>query len=137
MSLFLFSPTHAFVAENKLKSCSSGRPAQMDDAVKLCSGNTVNPVTVMFSEGLFLRYCAFCKSLLLFFILLFICQTKIFMVILTILCNFFLLYCILFFLMDIYYRGLIKSDIDLLPGYISISKTVKPLSKHFTNTSEH
>lgn len=70
----------------------------MDDAVKLCSGNTVNPVTVMFSEGFFLRYCAFCKSLLLlFFILFFICQTKIFMVILTILCNFILLYCILFF----------------------------------------
>lgn len=32
-----------------------------------CAVETLNPVTVTFSEGFFLRYCAFCKSLLYFF----------------------------------------------------------------------
>lgn len=114
---FYLSRSCAFVAENSLRHFSSGN--------KLCSGDTVNPVTgqhpvkvyfllyyYYFIFHLFyLQYCAFCKSSF-FCILFLICQTKIFMVILTILCNFILKYCVLFLKVHIYYRGLIKDHIE-------------------------
>lgn len=87
MSAYIFSQSmscyfcfiHAFVAENGLSQFSSGKPAM--DAVKLCSGNTVDPVTV--KHPVKFSFCIivlFVKVyFILFYYLLLICQTKIFL----------------------------------------------------------
>lgn len=96
-SYFYISNIHPYVEEKRLFSFGK---------VKLCSGDTVNPITVQHSVKVsFCVILLFVKVIYIFILLLF-CQTKNFMVILTILCNFILIYCILFLRVHIYERGL-------------------------------
>lgn len=74
--------------------------------VKLCSGDTVNPITVQHSVKVSFCVIVLFVKVIYIFILLLICQTKNFMVILTILCNFILIYCILFLRVHIYEKSL-------------------------------